>query len=612
MRTKIIHIFLFFFISYSFSEEFHNYYHHTPTVQFDVPLSPHNTKPDSHIRSPQRDSIPHNSRDRYHFIYFSVTDFKRSFSHIPEKEILERYELFSLPNFCAYAQTLSGYNQFVVALDAKIKQDKHFKKQTAVVPGFDYKFGLWSEKSGFHDFIAAQASEIKKKQSEKKIVLPKGNLRVTDPVVHQLTQEWSARKKYAHDTTRLNQRLDALSKAKATQGTQLDDQLNKELSESRNAMHSLERTFSHDNHVQVLSPLVHSCTQQALKESNAVVAFGLSDFCCMVTDILQHGMNVLYDASYAVTKGACRGVSTFTSIEHWKDMATGALHMSLLCADAMVIQDAQLYYVALSDLIVPESQAMTHLKNSQRMHTQEQIKKALEAIYTTRETLEAMSWQECIENSSKIATTMILDALVFHAMGQCTQTASNAFMRELAKVTETGQLFSKEYAVEVAGFGKLIVEEGPQVANKVFGIKNKLAIDRKTTIFSQELYHAITEEKSLSAAANVLPEAHLNWKAIDFAQGKLEKHFTKHVIKKAEWGKNITITIEEYLNRARILLNSEIKDHVDGFISKEGWVFRYNKLTNEFAVAKPDGTIETLFQPEKGFEYWIEQTTKHK
>lgn len=265
MRTKIIHIFLFFLIPYSFSEEFHNYYHHTLTVQFDVPLSHHSTKPDSHIRSPQRDSIPHNSRDRYHFIYFSVTDFQRSFSYIPEKEILERYELFSLPNFRAYAQTLSGYNQFIVALDTKIKQDKHFKKQTAFMPGFDYTFGLWSEKSGFHGFIAAQASEIRKNQSEKKAISQRGTLRVTDQIIQELTQEWSARKKCAYDTTRLDERLDALSKAKATQGTQHDDQLNKELSESRKSMYLLERTFSYDNRVQTLSPVVHSCAQQALK-----------------------------------------------------------------------------------------------------------------------------------------------------------------------------------------------------------------------------------------------------------------------------------------------------------------------------------------------------------
>jgi hypothetical protein len=231
-------------------------------------------------------------------------------------------------------------------------------------------------------------------------------------------------------------------------------------------MHSLDRAFGYDNYIQALSPVVHSCAQQALKESDAIVAFGLSDFCFMITDVLQHGMNVLCDASYAVAKGACKGASTFACVEHWKDMVTGALHMSLLCADAMVVQDAQLYYAVLSDLIVPESQAMMHLKNSQQLHTNEQIKKALEVICANRETLEAMSWQECIENGSELATTMILDALVFHMVGQYAQTTSNAFMRELAKVTESGQLFSKEYAVEVAGFGKLIVEEGPQITTQ--------------------------------------------------------------------------------------------------------------------------------------------------
>jgi hypothetical protein len=218
MRIKISFFFLLFFICYSFSTEFSNHYHHTSTVEFNAVLSHYDTRADSYIGYSRRDSIPHNSRDRYHFICFSVADFQRFFSNTPEKEILEYYELFSLQNFRTYAQNLNGYNQFILFLDAKIKQDKHFKKQTAFVPGFDYKFGLWSEKSGFHDFITAQASEIRKKQSEKKTVSQRGTLRVTDRVVHQLTQEWSARKKYAYDTMRLDQRLDALTKTKAMQG----------------------------------------------------------------------------------------------------------------------------------------------------------------------------------------------------------------------------------------------------------------------------------------------------------------------------------------------------------------------------------------------------------
>jgi len=36
-----------------------------------------------------------------------------------------------------------------LSLEAKIKNDKNFKKRTACVPGFEYSFGLRGEKSGF-------------------------------------------------------------------------------------------------------------------------------------------------------------------------------------------------------------------------------------------------------------------------------------------------------------------------------------------------------------------------------------------------------------------------------------------------------------------------------
>jgi pyocin large subunit-like protein len=61
-------------------------------------------------------------------------------------------------------------------------------------------------------------------------------------------------------------------------------------------------------------------------------------------------------------------------------------------------------------------------------------------------------------------------------------------------------------------------------------------------------------------------------------------------------------TKEQYLQ-----INSKIGGNIEGFTSKDGWVFRYNKLTNEFATAKPDGIIETLFKPKNGYEYWLEQ-----
>ena len=72
------------------------------------------------------------------------------------------------------------------------------------------------------------------------------------------------------------------------------------------------------------------------------------------------------------------------------------------------------------------------------------------------------------------------------------------------------------------------------------------------------------------------------------------------------------MTINDYLNRAKNLLNAKINKNIEQFISKNGWVFRYNKITNELAIAKPDGIIETLFRPAEGINYWIEQIKKYK
>ena len=97
------------------------------------------------------------------------------------------------------------------------------------------------------------------------------------------------------------------------------------------------------------------------------------------------------------------------------------------------------------------------------------------------------------------------------------------------------------------------------------------------------------------------------WTAKDFSEVSLKKHFNKHVIDKAEWGINSELTLEQYAIKARELLNSPLNEHIDGFVSKNGFVFKYNKITNEFATAKPCGTIETLFRPKNGITYWEEQ-----
>jgi pyocin large subunit-like protein len=98
----------------------------------------------------------------------------------------------------------------------------------------------------------------------------------------------------------------------------------------------------------------------------------------------------------------------------------------------------------------------------------------------------------------------------------------------------------------------------------------------------------------------------------NFAEGKLYEHYDKHVIQRAEWGPGAPLTQEVYLQKARELLNSRIEGDIEGFVSKNGYTFRYNRATNELATAKPDGTIETIFRPKDGHVYWLEQIVKYK
>jgi SPP1 gp7 family putative phage head morphogenesis protein len=90
------------------------------------------------------------------------------------------------------------------------------------------------------------------------------------------------------------------------------------------------------------------------------------------------------------------------------------------------------------------------------------------------------------------------------------------------------------------------------------------------------------------------------WRAVDFAPGSLERH-SKHL---KEYG---NISLEAYRDKAITLLNTPVGDGIEGFTNKNGHVFRYDSINNDFASAKPSGIVETLFKPKQGRAYWERQ-----
>lgn len=97
------------------------------------------------------------------------------------------------------------------------------------------------------------------------------------------------------------------------------------------------------------------------------------------------------------------------------------------------------------------------------------------------------------------------------------------------------------------------------------------------------------------------------WLKASFStQKKFDKHIEKHL---HEYG---NITAEEYLNISRDLLAAPLSKNVEGFVSKESFIFKYRNSTNDFAIGRLDGKISTLYKPKEGYEYWLGQIRDYK
>ncbi len=442
--------------------------------------NPHNPFPHG-IRT-SHDHTHHQPHSGY-YAYLSAADFQRMFAgEVNENSILSNYELYAYPHFCAYARTFSSYNEFIIALDKKIKTDKQFSKKTAYIPGFSYSFGLTHEKSGFHDFINDEARHIVQTCHRQKGATKQRSLHISKQDLDHLEQEWSTRNEFAQGNIWLTNRLNALQitrnhKNKSSHpsfATELDYQLQQELTASRHTMNQLERRFAHKYHVQVLAPVVYHYATQAEYAHNAVVAFELSDFCYMVTQVLTHGMHVLYDASYAIGKGVAKGVNAIMSVDHWKDIITGCVHLGLLFADALGQENALDYSIALARSS-QDSNAVLHVAQQHCAYTQEQKDAINHYVQETYKKIKSKSWQELLQDATEIGTTMILDTVALNAVGGFARATSGSLVKNLIRATESGSIFTEQYAVEVAGFGKLIVEEGTEVSVNISNVvKNNL------------------------------------------------------------------------------------------------------------------------------------------
>jgi len=87
--------------------------------------------------------------------------------------------------------------------------------------------------------------------------------------------------------------------------------------------------------------------------------------------------------------------------------------------------------------------------------------------------------------------------------------------------------------------------------------------------------------------------------AHDFAPGQLEAHYEKH------GGQFGEITIDQYLDQARNLLDAPPSNDILEKIRPNGDILHYRASTGEFAVMTKRGRIRTYFKTDIG--YWMRQ-----
>jgi len=173
--------------------------------------------------------------------------------------------------------------------------------------------------------------------------------------------------------------------------------------------------------------------------------------------------------------------------------------------------------------------------------------------------------------------------------------------------------YKQWYNKYVANDPKALVEEKK--------IKNRYSDKKQHTLYKEVL--GKESPKSFAAFQELKYNDINGWENLkklysDTRSGKVwlnstfstEKRFKKHIEKHLNEFENITEG--EYLDIARKLLASPIKDDVEGFTTKLGFVFRYNKATNDFAIGRADGYISTLYRPLDGYKHWLEQINDYK
>ncbi len=102
------------------------------------------------------------------------------------------------------------------------------------------------------------------------------------------------------------------------------------------------------------------------------------------------------------------------------------------------------------------------------------------------------------------------------------------------------------------------------------------------------------------------PTSRINYQwAKDFNKHALNEHFNDH-------GKSMGFDSKEsYKQHAIKFANTIDRKNCTSFVAKNGSTYKYNKVTNEFAIITKDGYIVTYYKPTGEYSYYKNQEIKY-
>lgn len=293
-------------------------------------------------------------------------------------------------------------------------------------------------------------------------------------------------------------------------GTALDKQLHEELCDTRIAMMDLQIGYADNLQVRAFAPLIYQATAQAKTERNAEKAFNLSDFSYDLVRIVTGGVRLMVlainDPSIAA-RGIASGVKTTCNPQHWLDMGMGLIKFTILLADEYGRQESSDTAFDYGTLMGGKYDLFLEKSNENKEYHRKIRQAIQQEFHETSEKLKNMSDEQLIEGVFSFGTTFVLDGLALKAASLATTIEGRALLNQCADALSSP--FAKEYVLEVAGIGKLSLEEGADIANMAIEAVEKnpelLAGEKSVT---DGLYEVAKDIKAstgqISAGSNIV------------------------------------------------------------------------------------------------------------